>query len=381
MKKLPPKFGHKKSRTGCQRCKARRVKCDEAKPVCGGCRKQELPCVYENSPRVTTEPEQIPPFFSASSSTPSKERRLLELRLWKNYVEVVSQPFVLPQSTGVRSGWEKDLPNLALDHENLLYAMFSVSATSLLRSDPRNAALLSARQNYLVLAFRAQRMAVESLTSQSVDATCFTSLLILINSFAMLHDRSHEPFYLPPMAWLEMGKGAGTIIQHLLRGDSGIDASGVKRVLLSSPYIWDNPTIPSESNRSAFNGILSQSIPTDEMWDDDTSEVYEKTLSYIGSMQKALQDGEPAFAVCRRVQCFPMWIPPRFIDFVQEQRPRALVVLAHFFAVVTQVKGAWWLGRAGEREVRAIQGVLPQEWRGQMIWPLAMAESASYEDD
>ena len=69
-----------------------------------------------------------------------------------------------------------------------------------------------------------------------------------------------------------------------------------------------------------------------------------------------------------------MFIPPLFIEFVSEQRPRSLVVLAHFFATVAQVRSVWWIGKSGEREIRAIHQALPEEWRGQMIWPLAMAE-------
>jgi len=41
-----PRLYHKKSRTGCQRCKARRVKCDEKRPTCSGCNRHGMPCIY-----------------------------------------------------------------------------------------------------------------------------------------------------------------------------------------------------------------------------------------------------------------------------------------------------------------------------------------------
>ncbi|KAL3241633.1 Upc2p [Nakaseomyces bracarensis] len=37
---------HNKSKSGCDNCKRRRVKCDEGKPVCGKCIKMSLSCVY-----------------------------------------------------------------------------------------------------------------------------------------------------------------------------------------------------------------------------------------------------------------------------------------------------------------------------------------------
>ncbi|KAJ5234960.1 uncharacterized protein N7469_004128 [Penicillium citrinum] len=34
--------------TGCQTCRARRVKCDESKPSCNNCGKKHRTCVYDN---------------------------------------------------------------------------------------------------------------------------------------------------------------------------------------------------------------------------------------------------------------------------------------------------------------------------------------------
>src|ERR1700761_678510 len=37
---------HFKSRNGCERCKSRRVKCDEQFPTCGGCIKRGITCKW-----------------------------------------------------------------------------------------------------------------------------------------------------------------------------------------------------------------------------------------------------------------------------------------------------------------------------------------------
>lgn len=37
---------HKKSHHGCSNCKRRKIKCTESRPVCDGCTKQNLQCVY-----------------------------------------------------------------------------------------------------------------------------------------------------------------------------------------------------------------------------------------------------------------------------------------------------------------------------------------------
>jgi Fungal specific transcription factor domain len=313
----------------------------------------------------------------------SKERRLLELRLQHNYMDRISQPFDLPQSPIVTSAWQEDVPRLALEYENLLYAMFSISATSLLRDTPGDQKLFAARESYNVLALGAQRRALENLSAESADATCFASLFILINAFAVLHERVHETGqpYSPPMQWLLMCKGAKSIIRHVLY-DIPVDQNGddrkshrIRKVLTSGSTPWNESTLDDEAKRKNFLGTLTQSIPSMDDWTDETTrETYEKTLSYIGGLQWSLQSGEPGYSICKRIICFGMFVPPMFIQFVSEKRPRSLVILAHFFAIVAQVKAVWWLGDTARKEIEGIKGEVPSEWQGLMMWPLAMAD-------
>ncbi|KAK8030488.1 hypothetical protein PG990_000222, partial [Apiospora arundinis] len=60
-----PRLYHKKSRTGCIRCKQRRVKCDEGQPRCGGCARHNVECLY---------PAQIASPNGPSTSSRAKTR-------------------------------------------------------------------------------------------------------------------------------------------------------------------------------------------------------------------------------------------------------------------------------------------------------------------
>jgi hypothetical protein len=44
--------------------------------------------------------------------------------------------------------------------------------------------------------------------------------------------------------------------------------------------------------------------------------------------------------------------------------------MAHYFALLAMLRGFWWVGDAGPREVRAIVKQLPSEWQGALEWPL-----------
>jgi hypothetical protein len=105
----------------------------------------------------------------------------------------------------------------------------------------------------------------------------------------------------------------------------------------------------------------------------ETQDAYEKALRYLGSMHLAVATNEPVFSLVRRFMGFPIFVPALFIDLVAEHQPRALVILAMVFALMTRAHEVWWIGEIPQREILAIQKFLPQEWQGAMEWPLVVA--------
>ena len=312
----------------------------------------------------------------------SKERRLLEHRLMQNYIQQIAQPLSVSPNKEWHELFSIIMPRLALSHDNMLYSLLTVSASHLLLVDPDDRALYSARQRYLILAMREQRKMIERLSAETANAVCFTSLLLLLNSFTMLRDRILEP-YTPPLEYLHIGRGAGTVIwlsveAAIKSGD--FEKSDMYVVANSYPRFGEDQSCFSSEMRKDFEGVLTQALPSGETWDDTTREAYEKTLSYVGSIHHAIRIGEPKYAVGRRIQAFSLLMPSKFISFLEEQRPRALVVLAHFFAAVVQMHDIWWLGEdkdgresTAKREIRAIDKVVKDtcpEWQPLLVYPL-----------
>lgn len=426
----PAKIGHRKSRNGCLKCKTRRVKCDEARPVCGNCTRLQMNCTWPVQhgldpgrhgaySRPTPSPNPSPSAHSGSAPTShgtpeqaatflanwprwpdednpftqaddgqgislpeSKARRMMEHRLMQNWYLHLNRPFPINPAESWRRLWSTQIPALALQHDNMLHALLATSATQILQSQPGDKELFAARQSYFISALSAQRQEVQKLTVENAQAVCLGSLLISITSFAMLKERSLDP-YQPPMEWLQLGRGAGTVIwqsvQTIVKQSKEGDNPALMTVATGYPYFGRDQSYFSPEMRRNFANVLTQGPASGDDWtDDETREAYEKALSYVGSIQKGIDDGEPVYAISRRLQTFALLVPPRFVGLLSMQRPRALVVLAHFFATASQVRGVWWLGEAdgvdedstAKREIRAIKEVLPDEWLGPMVWPL-----------
>src|SRR5271154_4326610 len=71
---MAPRLAHKKSRRGCQRCKARKVKCDEIHPVCSNCSRHGVSC-EDSDPfvRPPNDTDNLAPASYDSASHPSSE--------------------------------------------------------------------------------------------------------------------------------------------------------------------------------------------------------------------------------------------------------------------------------------------------------------------
>lgn len=427
------------------KCKSRRVKCDEKRPVCGNCSRLQMDCLWPETPGRSTRsqptlevspnppPQHLSPStISAGSATshhsPSheqadaalymskwprwpneggnpfgqgedigsqginlpetKSRRLMEHRLMQHWYSSVCNPFPASQATEWRRLWSDSMPALSLKYDNVMYGLLATSATSLLRvSAPGDSdidQITTACQSYFTLALNAQRQEVAELSVSNAQPVCFGALLISMCTFAMLKDRVLEP-YTPPMEWLRLGRGAGTVIwqsvETIITQEKEIDNPALMTIATSYPYFGKDQSYFEKSMRLPFIGVLTQHLPShgDDWVDEDTREAYEKTLSYVGSIQKGINEGEPIYALTRRIQTFALLVPPIFVEMLAEGRPRALVILAHFWATVAQVDtGVWWLGQAegaveesmAKREIRAIKKTLPAEWMTTMVWPL-----------
>ncbi|KAI1758888.1 hypothetical protein GGR53DRAFT_515564 [Hypoxylon sp. FL1150] len=433
-----PRLYHKKSRTGCIRCKQRRVKCDEARPSCGSCSKHSVECVYPSQPlpagagkgalttchddgssvysagaasastlqrkmvneRSPSSNERRSPPGSTMYSTPNSSyhtpvddvtdpdldipegqwRRFWELRLLHNHQANMIQPWSDAQSQSMIRMWEFDVPDMAMrmaQQQNrctLLYILFATSALHMWTksTDSRERAeLMKLHHTYLAMCSREQRRDIDEISQRipdNADYICLSSLRILAHSLALVQTLNVDPWE-PPLQWLHLGRGAG---QVLGMGRELIDpqSNPKMKIFMSNPPDLRNPDELIYCDHSALDWLLEhpsgpQSFAAQEdreLEDGDVLSVYGKALSYTCHVQSALDRGEPDFAIVRRLCGFAVWVPVEFTKFVEERRPRALVVLAHFMAFWLKYEHVWLIGRAGEWQIRGIHKVLPIDW-------------------
>ncbi|KAM0285570.1 hypothetical protein ACHAPQ_003330 [Fusarium lateritium] len=362
-RKRAAKLFHKKSRTGCQQCRNRRVKCDETKPVCCHCNRLELPCIYD---RVTS-PNSDLPAEAAVEPPESESRRKLELALFYQYMTDTGPSLAIADSTA--HFWVTTSCRLALESDSLLYAMYMVAALHTEhRSGLKDLEASDTCRTYLNMAIREHHKDVAGMKSENIEYICLTSSMLRIYGFVRLQGRSLQP-YTPPVDWLRI-TGSSTAVFRQAWDLIKDKPKSVAYEMIESASDFRDDSESAELRRD-LEHLMSREKPHElqEPWDSETEAAYARALNLIGGIWKALDSQCLAGGVGRRVVVFPMLLNKRFADMVEELRPRALVILAHYFALLATLSRVWWIGDSGPREVRAIAAILPDEWQGLLDWP------------
>ncbi|KAM3083952.1 hypothetical protein ACMFMF_001314 [Clarireedia jacksonii] len=409
---------HKKVRTGCLRCRARRVKCDEGHPICSNCKRHDTPCKYDPfvSRKAATHSKLSASSSSQASETP--ERRLQELALLHHFTTRTSLTLSLQTPTHPDpSGYEifrQTIPSLALTNEALLYSIYCLSSihisfpsqsssspspsSSSSQSTPLPLSSSSpfdlSAHHYLSRTIHHHLIDASHLTPENADAISLTSSHIRIAAFALLQSRSLTP-YIFPHDWLRITRGASQAFSAACRcisntattndddDDANVDASANtntntttnSHINISTSTAWKfihrTPILASPCtifhdplNSVRFAHFLRRR-PHDmsnEPWDATTQEAYRCTVCLLGYINRQIQDAAAPPTVCRLLIGFPYFITQGYLELVDEQRPRAMVLAGVFFAMLVRFRRIWWIGESGEREVRGILGGLGTEW-------------------
>lgn len=238
--------------------------------------------------------------------------------------------------------------------------------------DSRNTSIdyAKAHRIYLHLAVGQQRDAVANINSENVNAIFLSSILLQYHAFKQ--GRDERSAYSPPLQWLKMANAIASvakIAQELIIKNSVLDLLAYKR---DEPNFWDLRTVFDPKNylrNPAFVALLDWEKHSEPGLDEDTREVYEKVVAYVGACWNGIINRETERVIFRRIVSLGVICPSRFIDFVEQRRPRALAILAHHFAMAKVADDHWLFRGFAKREVHGITGLLPPSWRWAMEWP------------
>ncbi|KAH7410871.1 hypothetical protein BKA64DRAFT_366624 [Cadophora sp. MPI-SDFR-AT-0126] len=386
---MPPRRSHKKSKAGCQRCKNRKIKCDEVHPTCGNCLKHGVSCDFEcpETPASVSTPYAAPsPHRGSSASTPHSTStvmpmyqnptalvrahsnpavsRSLEFKLLHHYTALTSQTF--SDTKEQNHVWQVDIPTIAYDAQYLMDAILAVSALHLRSVHPEDRSLIRASHGYMASSIaQYSNLLNQGLSEMNAEALFSTSALIAFQASASRRfDDEANGTYTLPLAWFHSFQGVKTIV--LASWQWLRSSNRIYPIINSQPALFLDP----DPERKLFfapllQGLEEQLETLPSIARPETKQAYEHAVSFLNwSHQKPVRN---------RILGFAATVSRHYVDLIGQQDPRALVIAACFFALTKMVDNVWWLEGIAKREVNGIFSILPQEWWPKMEWALRIA--------
>lgn len=373
---------HRKSRTGCRTCKARKVKCDEGRPSCRNCTLRRTICVYTKAPPTppTSSPSQTSPTPSVAAGTSRSESPTtlphdngvlplalsvpqspqfrpnafdnedMKLLWWYSTFAFSSFSIGSPgQPSSVSRILQVNIPQLALQNRFLMDIVLSLSACHMQTTNqdisPSRAAAYRAR------ALEGYRRAVTEMKPESRPGILAGSLLLTAVASQSFREEDTKELYI--LDWITVWRGIGIFLQ-MSAGDKA-SHGGVRDVFFRP--VLDLAVaanyIPHELTE------LIASIPED---DDEYPliEYHELTLKFLGALYAELLNGLTPITILL-ITTWVTYLPQPTVIAMRAKKPRALILLAHYLAFVKLLR-IWWLEGITDREIPGIVRAVGPEW-------------------
>lgn len=300
--------------------------------------------------------------------------RATELRLMHHYTTTTSKTLAALHISSSEEAWSMTVPALAFEVPCLLDAVLAVSALHLRALTPQDQSLARASHAYMGSALsKYSSMLREGPNASNAEALFITSCLVAFQASASrlfleedADKQDGENGYTLPIPWFHSFQGVKLVVLttwQWLRNS--------ERVL---PIIKSQPAVALDlkPSRPKFFGPILEGMDEqieglEEPLKTETRRAYVHSVAYLNWAHEKPERG--------RILGFPATVSRRFVELIEQQDPRTLVIIACFFALTRACDEAWWLRGTAKREVTGIMTFLPREWWPKMEWAVRVADT------
>ncbi|KAK3989111.1 putative transcription factor [Cladorrhinum sp. PSN332] len=398
----PGRRTHKKSRTGCATCKARKIKCDERHPSCLNCISHGVECPFLNPASVPPQPPRPQAPRKSKSKSPispdpppplprveTDELPLLELELLHNFTTRTYS--TLAADPSICEFWRVSVVDLGLQCDYIMRAVLALSALHLAYHRPERRDYYTAQG--ILLHQKASRAAMSFMTPEvkkDKDASASLFLFSMLTVyFALASPRHSHPdgslfitetspsFNFPDWTFLVTGakslsrvlgeRGHETMLAPFLA--YGKARWHAHRAKLAEAQNGDH--FPLTHLRQQLVASMSHS-PEDQ----EILGTYLHALDELELTLVARQDPE----MPRDVLDAMLWlweVSHSLVPLLKagkggEQGPRqeAVAIFAHFCILLKHHESTWWLQGWAEHLVMRAHDILDEERREWIEWPV-----------
>ncbi|PGH08681.1 hypothetical protein AJ79_05963 [Helicocarpus griseus UAMH5409] len=386
---------HTKSRNGCSQCKARRIKCDERPPLCSGCERRGIACDLAHRPESSTSRRtsataspQLTTSLSASSRSPtlsspfavpafngpaipaSSGLDVIDLELLHHYTTFTYKTLPSGATPDQHELWQIQVVQLGFQHEFLLRGILAVSALHLsyLRPHRRESLALraSTHQSIAVQSFHEALNRVD--TSNCVAIFAFSCIIVALTFAAPRSPEGPESLGAQKeiLDWFYMVRGCNSVLQTQWPTLSQSFLAPLLKKGMTHETAASHTVRDSDRVTDLLRLCSSESVVQDR----ETANAYALAIhellnayTQVSILMERKQDFVPVIFV------WPIAIPQAYLRLLGERKPEAMVILAHYSALLQRVDDQWFMKGWARYLVKQIETALGEEWQRWLEWP------------
>ena len=270
------------------------------------------------------------------------------------------------------SFWQIEVPQLACSHPFLMHSLLAISCLHLARRS------MDRRDYYHMIAAEHQNKALPAYRSIVSDlarsrdeqkASAMIAFATLIPIYAVLS----------PLADFPLSEGdrvlAHTIeVFSLIRGVTEVvGILGVRPMVSRARAVASDIELslnPEDARLALLNPFISRDLGVSPSGADDTSQTNSTALHLLRSCFAMLFVPSKPVSIKRTLTLWVESISYTYLEAVSRLQPGALVILAHWCILLKRADMHWYLQGCARNILSAVHGVLNDEWRARIAWPL-----------
>ncbi|KAK4178082.1 sterol uptake control protein 2 [Triangularia setosa] len=427
------KLGYTKSRTGCLRCKQRRVKCDENTP-CNACIRHNVECSlvdagdsdhaaaetgpgpsiardfdFSNSPGsaglgpsrpliggaqpidLSDSPSSLPtasnpfPYFEKFiTSSPTEDpttKWVSELELLHHWTTdtvhfLAATAHDVPEETQrLLDIWQVTIPRMAfeLNQMFMLHQMLAVTSYHLAHLRPgKSREFTIMARHHQSIAIRGISGALTDITSENCHAVFATSALLFVSTLSASHIDFAQGGQEPNVGDLVSIFRVVRGIFSVLNKADGIVRSGPLQALFTRHQGPRKPfpTLDQVAVRAQAFLLQAEDTGDDDMTDPAVrSVIIAAANALLHFIPEALEHGMNP--EYRIVTAWPMYTMSEFVQLLKQRHHPALALLSYYMMIIDSTSKYWWYMKGwGPGVVRDILRTVKAPWDCHPIWAL-----------
>ncbi|USW51745.1 Putative zn(2)-C6 fungal-type DNA-binding domain, fungal transcription factor [Septoria linicola] len=384
---MPTRRPHTKTRHGCATCKARKVRCDEEKPICRNCTRGNRSCRYPN--QVLALPNAL---AASPSDTQDRVFPLRDMELLHHYTSVVYA--TMTDNPDHDEIWRDTVPRMAFTYPFLLHGLLAVAALHRRHEadDTQKEILMDLARYHQQHALNLYIPLLQSIDEQNCHALFAFAILISIICFGMLTDEADDAPSLVARFVDVFDALSGTAVvaieamKWLQQGPLGPILGGLE------PAVTDL-TKTEPGMRTALEMLLERAEQECNQGSHAKAgiDAEARRQAYRDSIYALATIIAPAVYRNRPlsvVVSWPIMTGNAYIALLRHRDPLAIVILAHYGVALHKIDNLIWalekkierleeqLEGLGRCLTETVAGEVDEEWLPYLTWARARVAEA-----